>query len=535
MYDQKPKSKLTGKPIDMTAALPDRLPALQQPDTFTVLPQKPAAALTRVTWLISEVELTHSDGARHRLLELLNALGGNTELHELARLYQAQSSRSLHNALMAAFEPWPDTRRFYTSKLTTLQVQMPWSAFVEQLAYGAAYAQQDDFSDAKGAGEHSNLAEVIQASGYRSLPLVRGRWGLQFRMFKPIPGHAAMFPHPPVPIMAFRGTEGIKPFWSDATGPDREGLIDTYIGDLTRMGAGYPQYQANKELIERNAAALGRSLMTGHSLGGGIAQIVTARLPQYASECITFAAPGVLQADADSLKGKNIPSAHHRTVGDIVPTSGDKMTPGQIVVYDRYIAAQDSEALRGDRSPLTTHNSMPVHSMLNYVAASKLLPIEQEIKNRGVAGPTKEDTALRTVSVVSGVHSTDHDPATHLGERSLSVGVTRRIFMANLGYNLAVEYAQAEVAKLDPAKMDKATILRELDALTLRITELPQLAMTKEALSLYNSLGLHDYDVFTKRPFLTTAQFVPVPDADRLEVARQVTGTWRAWWPGHAL
>ncbi len=59
--------------------------------------------------------------------------------------------------------------------------------------------------------------------------------------------------------------------------------------------------------------------------------------------------------------------------------------------------------------------------------------------------------------------------------------------------------------------------------------------MTKEALSLYNSLGLHDYDVFTKRPFLTTNEFVPVPDTDRQNIAAQVVSTWRAWWPGHAL
>ena len=344
-----------------------------------------------------------------------------------------------------------------------------------------------------------------------------------------------MFPHPAVPIMAFRGTEGVKMPWVDALGADREGMTDTYIGDLTKMGAGYPQVLSNLELISRNAASLGKSLMTGHSLGGGIAQIVTAKLPQFTSECITFSAPGITSADAKSLDGKGIPSTHRRTEGDIVPISGDASTPGKIITYDRLVGAANGQDWNRDRNVATTHNSMPVHTMMNYTNFNKLLPIEQEIMNRGVSGPNKDDAQRRSISVVSSVLPTSQDPALRAGGRSLSVGVTRRVFMANLGYNLAVEYAQREVAKLDPARMDKKTINWELRALAARIFRMPTQVVGNDAVSLYNSLGLHEYDVLTKRKGPLIGDFIDVPPQDRLQVAQQVNGIWLAWWPGHQL
>jgi hypothetical protein len=68
--------------------------------------------------------------------------------------------------------------------------------------------------------------------------------------------------------MAFRGTEGVRAPWNHPLAPQtREGMVDTYIGDFTRLGAGYPQFMLNRQLIERNAKALGKAVMTGHSLG----------------------------------------------------------------------------------------------------------------------------------------------------------------------------------------------------------------------------------------------------------------------------
>jgi len=501
----------------------------------------PAAALTDVEHLVTEAVFTvnpkvpQNDRARHQLLDLLNRLGSRSDLLDLAKLYKTKTGRDLHNDLQKAFAPWPDTRRHFTALMAGLQVQMPWNAFVEQLAIGAAYADKDDLSDAKGADANTNLAEVIQKSGYHSLPLVRGRWGLQFRMFKPIPGHTPMFPHPAVPIMAFRGTEGVKPPWAGALGADREGMTDTYIGDLTRLGAGYPQVLSNLELISRNAASLDKSLMTGHSLGGGIAQIVTAKLPQFTSECITFSAPGIAAADAKSLEGKKIPSTHHRTGGDIVPISGDASTPGKIITYDRFVGAANGQDWNRDRNVATTHNSMPVHTMMNYTNFNKLLPIEQEIMNRGVSGPNRDDAQRRTISVVSSVVPTSKDPAVRAGERSLSIGVTRRVFMANLGYNLAVEYVQREVAKLDPARMDRKTINRELQALSVRIIEMDTQVFSKESYDLYESLGVHSYDAMISKKILKIGDLIDVSNADRALVQLQVAGTWKSWWPGHSL
>ncbi len=86
----------------------------------------------------------------HKLLDLLNRLGSRSDLLDLAKLYKAKTGHDLHNDLQEAFAPWPDTRRHFTALMAGLQVQMPWNAFVEQLAIGAAYADKDDLSDAKG-------------------------------------------------------------------------------------------------------------------------------------------------------------------------------------------------------------------------------------------------------------------------------------------------------------------------------------------------------------------------------------------------
>lgn len=490
---------------------------------------------------VTLAQLQPGDGARHHLIDVLNETRKFYALKTLSEYWASKYGRNLHNDLQAVLGDMVETRHDLSTILLGRDTQLPWAAFLEQLAIGAAYAQQDDLSDAKGKDGRTNLAKIIRDAGYASLPLVRGRWGLQFRMFRPVPGMKPNLVQPRMtPIIAFRGTEGVQMPWTKPLGPDREGMVDTYIADFSQMGAGYPQVLGNMKLITRNAQALGQSMMVGHSLGGGIAQIVTARLPQYTAGCVTFSAPGIKHEDAESLKGRRIPTTHYRTSGDIVPIGNDEAAPGTIVTYDRFVASKNGQGWRPDRSPTTTHNSMPIHTSLNLQQPGKFIPMEKQILNQGVSGPTKEDNEGRTVSVVSGLYDTQHDPARHAGAHALLPGVTHDVYMANIGYNLMVEYAESEVQKLDPARLSQPVIRQRLQALASRIAGLSQLAMTDDAMKLYRSLGMDaigisqagDPDFYQN---LKAGQPIKVPVEDRRLIAAQVPGTWLAWWPGERL
>ncbi|MCV5755307.1 hypothetical protein OFN51_41550, partial [Escherichia coli] len=78
---------------------------------------------------------------------------------------------------------------------------------------------------------------------------------------------------------AFRGTEGVGlRVRDDPKTPqnEQESGLDTLVADFAYAEVGYSQYRQNRELIRRNleaAARRGRLILTGHSLGGALAQI----------------------------------------------------------------------------------------------------------------------------------------------------------------------------------------------------------------------------------------------------------------------
>lgn len=342
--------------------------------------------------------------------------------------------------------------------------------------------------------------------------------------------------------MAYRGTEGIRVKPSELLNPlkpdSREGMVDTYIGDLTPMGAGYPQFEANRELIKRNAAALGKAVMTGHSLGGGLAQIVTARLPQYTKACITFAAPGISVADATSLKNKHIPTTHHRTENDVVPVGNNIAAPGTVITYERYNRAPDGQSWNPEHNPGTTHNNMPLHGLLNFQKPGTLSPLEQAVLTKGAAGPKGAGEA-QSISVVSAIFPTTRDNVRHGGTQALGRLVplvprlTKNVFYANLGYNLLVEYVEGEVAKLDPAKLTKAQVNERLLALTAQIQDKATLPLTASALDLYVGMGVSNWEAENtpSRQGLKVGKQIAVSPQDRDAVGRQVFDLWSAWWP----
>ncbi|MFB9993854.1 hypothetical protein ACFFLM_17995 [Deinococcus oregonensis] len=484
--------------------------------------------------LITLVPKAMRDGSTEHLNQTLDTLQGlydAWQLPQVAKLYGQETGRSLLNDLLDVFEPWIDVRHDVARVLQGLVPNLTWNAFLEQLAYGAAYAQRDDMEDAKGGGDDTNMRQVIKAAGFQAGPLIRGRWGLQFRTFRPLP---SAFKQRPVVI--FRGTEGVKPPLANPLNPAiREGMVDTWIGDFTRMGAGYPQYEANKTLIKRNMTALGQSAVTGHSLGGGLAQIVMAKLPALVSECVTFNAPGIKAEDAKALEKEKIPTTHHRTTRDVVPIGNSQAAPGTIMTYERLIrGAPGSTGWVREKNLLLPHNHMSINGLLNYEQKENLTPLQQTMRTVGANGPTPSDQQDAAITALVSVKPTSQDRMIHAGEKGLDDSTTYATFRANLGYNLLVEVVEQRVAKLNPKGLNLAQIDEQLQELQAEVMGIDELPVSTEAYRLFDQMGLKPWETFRKLGNVKTVVGAPVaiPVGDRRTVAGQVRGIWTAWWPG---
>ncbi|MEM9121501.1 MAG: DUF4157 domain-containing protein [Cyanobacteria bacterium P01_F01_bin.56] len=139
-----------------------------------------------------------------------------------------------------------------------------------------------------------------------------------------------------LPVIAFEGSKEI---------------LD-WIEDANAEGIGAKQFQKSKRLIEKEIVNLGGKVdVTGHSLGGALAQITAATFPQNVSKVITFQAPGIDSRLIDSLEEYNskaenperVESFHYRAStgnsllggminydGDVVDDAGQQFTPGGV-------------------------------------------------------------------------------------------------------------------------------------------------------------------------------------------------------------
>jgi hypothetical protein len=235
---------------------------------------------------------------------------------------------------------------------------------VEQLAHGMV---DKDLNDKD--------LRFLEVNGYDALPIIRGKHEFVMRTFIPTQDGKP-------PIVAFRGTVPTK--------------VQTIIADLDPSGIGMYQFNPNRALIEAQvlgAAAHGKAISAGHSLGGALAQIAAAAFPASFSRIVTFQAPGVEAATAKKIADHNeanpdeaIESSHHRVKGDLVPTGGDALTPGMI---------HNHEMVDGNlfqRNPIAKHTSLPLAQ--EELAAGNDVPIhgDRQIVATGDVS-TEEDNA----------------------------------------------------------------------------------------------------------------------------------------------
>jgi len=135
-----------------------------------------------------------------------------------------------------------------------------------------------------------------------------------------------------VPILAIRGTEP-------------ENFYKSFkANNMHPITVGYAQFQKNIKIIEQLLQAGEKPneklVLTGHSLGGAVAQLITANYPGYIQKLITFQSPGIDKQTVE--KFKKIPEkirpqeiVHHIVKGDIADLAGEEHLPGQF--FEHYL------------------------------------------------------------------------------------------------------------------------------------------------------------------------------------------------------
>ena len=128
-------------------------------------------------------------------------------------------------------------------------------------------------------------------------------------------------------ILAIRGT---------TPGLSRNAL-ETIYSDLDPRAVGAKQFEQNAVLIN-SLLQLGGApmIVTGHSLGGAMAQHVAVNFSDMITEVTTFQSPGIDQSSVDKFnKMKNKPKVtHHIVTGDAVDKAGDANLEGDVYEHD---------------------------------------------------------------------------------------------------------------------------------------------------------------------------------------------------------
>jgi pimeloyl-ACP methyl ester carboxylesterase len=513
-----------------------------------------------VRWLRSSLTRVTDSTLRH-VLDRLRSLALRRRLDRVARRYAARTGQSLHAHLLDLTARHPDlTLRRDLTVLFGLPnaATLTFDLFAEQLTVSLAYSDQDDLEDAKGVTDPRHPARLLDTFRYDAHPAVHGRWGLQMRRFTP--RDDAPFRDT---FVTFRGTEGVLPEpWAPVTGNKRESALDTDIGDFNRLGVGYGQYLPNVELIARQMrhaarnAPSGRAVVTGHSLGGALAQIAACRHPELVRGVLTWASPGIDTNDVRKLEAfqarhpeHRIAARHFRTTTDLVPLAGTARVPGDVLTFERYEQERPGGPWNREFDPFTAlqeaHTTFPLRDLV--AGTPGLPPSVRQLVEFGAVDPTTlkppgDGGSVRTLSVLHDVATTKDDPivSQELGRKTLLAGVfSARIlktFRANLGYNLLLEEVERRIEPLTPARIRARgqTLAQALAPLRDHIERTREVPMTANAHDLARKLGLlgpfSPLDPSEARKWDVGA-FVKVNEQAREALADNIFHHWLSWHP----
>lgn len=210
-----------------------------------------------------------------------------------------------------------------------LKKQIGRDAALEQLAH--KYVYQDVLSPQ----DHADLANL----GFKANPLIKASQSLEMQVFVPIGDRAK---EDNTPVLAFRGTKGFADI----------------MHDVNLSGVGIGQFRINQEIIGNILRSLnGKVDVTGHSLGGALAQITGVEYAHFVRRIVTFQSPGIPNHLVKKLEKHNekaekaIESTHYRVKNDLVDKAGEASTSGRVYEFAPGL------------NPLKAHSHFPLEAL----------------------------------------------------------------------------------------------------------------------------------------------------------------------------
>ena len=339
--------------------------------------------------------------------------------------------------------------------------QITFDGFVEQLSGFMAYSNTLDFSDLNNPKDaKSGASKILQSFGYKATPAIHGAWGLQMMIFTPIPS-LAKYAHT---ILAFRGTEAVKSGGAAANAAtsrrdpnafrrDNESELDTAT-DFNESDIAYTQFDTNRALIAdavKNATRGGSAVVSGHSLGGGLAQVTAARFPVF-EQLLTFQAPHVKAEDIERLEAqKKLRSMNYRMNMDVVPRGGpqNKMA-GEIAVFED----QNTSA----NKPFNSHHTPMLAELLEQTKAEggRLTPQQAALVDNGKQPPNELNDPgqdANTVRLQQLVPGKDDATVAIKGSAGYFYGLNQNVVTNNLLVNVMRELLLPDLEKLTSANI----------------------------------------------------------------------------------
>jgi len=176
-------------------------------------------------------------------------------------------------------------------------------------------------------------------------------------------------------VILFRGTD---PKASDIA-------ADADAGGIGRQTFKNHQTQIEKLVLDAKSSSKGKVVLTGHSLGGALAQwtIADPLLTGSINAVYTFNSPGISKADADEFDKtasgmKNKPKVQHYTTrGDVVPTAGDTLLSGSVIEMEGN-ATRDLQAMFEAGDIARIQEALPVlYGLVAVIANSPQNPLSR--------------------------------------------------------------------------------------------------------------------------------------------------------------
>lgn len=164
--------------------------------------------------------------------------------------------------------------------------------------------------------------ELLQSWGYEAewaSKINDAQTGLFCGLIMPSSEHPEL-----TPIVVFRGTEG---------GADFGDLIS----DINPIAVGRNQFQPNRPFIQQMISEAGGQVdVTGHSLGGALAQHCAAAFTGSVNRIFTFQSPAIEASGARRVaeSGEGPDARHHLAKGDLVDNAGDSHLAGEFFRHD---------------------------------------------------------------------------------------------------------------------------------------------------------------------------------------------------------